>query len=68
MRLVHDDRVFPVGQVAHLSGLSATKGNFCNVVMMIGTAVFSAVASWPAILVDLLDNALLVVELVDGVL
>ena len=48
--------------------LSVTNGNFCKVVMMIGTPVFRAVGQLAGVLVDLLDHALLVLELVDGVL
>ena len=64
--LVDDDGV--VGGLAGRPPCRCTKGNFCSVVMMIGVPVLSASASWLGVLVDLLDDALLVVELVDGVL
>ena len=47
---------------------SVTKGNFCSVVMMIGVPGLERLGELLRVLVDLLDDALLVLELVDGVL
>ena len=57
-----------VALLRHLVDGLRDEGNFWSVVMMIGTPARQRLGKLPRVLVDLLHHALLVLELVDGVL